>query len=111
MVNRAGARRASGILAGTTEGPGDAGIANRPAEETGGRHRWRPSEPRHAARTETAPEEQESNRKASRSLMSLLAGLQVLLWRYSGQKDVAVGTVTAGIRNQGEIENVIGKDL
>ena len=39
--------------------------------------------------------------------MSLLAGFQVLLARYSGQMDIAVGTPIAG-RNRAEIEGLIG---
>ena len=39
--------------------------------------------------------------------MSLLAGFQVLLWKYTGQKDVAVGTPIAG-RRWRETEALIG---
>jgi non-ribosomal peptide synthase protein (TIGR01720 family) len=39
--------------------------------------------------------------------MALLAGFQVLLSRYSGQDDIAVGTPIAG-RNQAEVENLVG---
>jgi len=39
--------------------------------------------------------------------MTLLAALQVLLHRYSGQDDIVVGTAIAG-RNRQEIENLIG---
>ena len=39
--------------------------------------------------------------------MLLLAALQVLLLRYSGQKDITVGTPIAN-RRQAEIEGVIG---
>src|SRR5262249_15906916 len=39
--------------------------------------------------------------------MSLLAGFQVLLARYSGQQDIAVGTPIAG-RNRKETEGLIG---
>src|SRR5262249_35319201 len=39
--------------------------------------------------------------------MSLLAGFQILLARYSGQEDIAVGTPIAG-RNRREIEGLIG---
>ncbi|MDN3356432.1 non-ribosomal peptide synthetase [Actinomadura sp. DC4] len=39
--------------------------------------------------------------------MALLAGFQVLLSRYSGQDDIAVGTPIAG-RGHGETENLIG---
>ncbi len=39
--------------------------------------------------------------------MTLLAAFQVLLMRYTGQEDIAVGTPIAG-RNRPEIENLIG---
>jgi amino acid adenylation domain-containing protein len=39
--------------------------------------------------------------------MTLLAAFQVLLWRYSGQEDVAVGSLSAG-RNRAETEGLIG---
>jgi amino acid adenylation domain-containing protein len=39
--------------------------------------------------------------------MALLAAFQVLLWRYSGQEDIAVGTPIAG-RNGEEVEKLIG---
>lgn len=39
--------------------------------------------------------------------MTLLAALQVLLHRYSGQDDIVVGTAIAG-RNRQELENLIG---
>lgn len=39
--------------------------------------------------------------------MTLLAAFQVLLYRYSGQQDIAVGTPIAN-RNRGEIEGLIG---
>ena len=39
--------------------------------------------------------------------MSLLAGFKVLLYRYSGQEDICVGTPIAG-RNQEELEPLIG---
>ena len=39
--------------------------------------------------------------------MTLLAGLQVLLHRYSGQDDIVVGTAIAG-RNRQELEHLIG---
>jgi amino acid adenylation domain-containing protein len=39
--------------------------------------------------------------------MVLLAGLQVLLWRLSGQQDVAIGTPVAG-RRRPEVEGLIG---
>lgn len=39
--------------------------------------------------------------------MTLLAAFKTLLYRYTGQTDIVVGTVTAG-RNQPEIEQIIG---
>ncbi|MDD5273099.1 MAG: condensation domain-containing protein, partial [Methylovulum sp.] len=39
--------------------------------------------------------------------MALLAAVQTLLHRYSGQDDIAVGTAIAG-RNREELENLIG---
>ncbi|MCL1463268.1 non-ribosomal peptide synthetase [Argonema galeatum] len=39
--------------------------------------------------------------------MTLLAAFKILLYRYSGQEDIVVGTFTAG-RNRPEIEKVIG---
>ena len=39
--------------------------------------------------------------------MTLLAGFQVLLYRYSGQEDIVVGTAIAG-RNQQALEKLIG---
>ncbi|MBB5635252.1 amino acid adenylation domain-containing protein [Pedobacter cryoconitis] len=39
--------------------------------------------------------------------MTLLSAFQVLLYRYSGQQDVTVGTLVAG-RTQQEIENLVG---
>ena len=50
---------------------------------------------------------QQSQREGVTLFMSLLAGLQVLLARYSGQQDIAVGTPIAG-RNRAEIEGLIG---
>ena len=39
--------------------------------------------------------------------MVLLAGFQVVLWRYTGQEDIAVGTPIAG-RGASELEELIG---
>ncbi len=39
--------------------------------------------------------------------MALLAALNVLLYRYSGQQDILIGTVTAG-RKRSELEQVMG---
>lgn len=48
-----------------------------------------------------------SQREGVTLFMTLLAGLQVLLSRYSGQEDVAIGSVIAN-RNRIEIEGLIG---
>src|SRR6185295_965316 len=48
-----------------------------------------------------------SQREGVTLFMVLLAGFQVLLSRYSGQEDIAVGTPIAG-RNRVEIEELIG---
>jgi amino acid adenylation domain-containing protein len=39
--------------------------------------------------------------------MTLLAGFKALLYRYTGQADIVIGTPVAG-RNQAEVENLIG---
>ncbi|MDQ3764631.1 MAG: amino acid adenylation domain-containing protein, partial [Actinomycetota bacterium] len=39
--------------------------------------------------------------------MTLAAAVQVLLSRYSGQQDIAIGTATSG-RNRAELENLVG---
>ena len=39
--------------------------------------------------------------------MTLLAAFQVLLFRYTGQDDIVVGSPIAG-RNRGEVEGLIG---
>ncbi|MHA4812678.1 condensation domain-containing protein, partial [Flavitalea flava] len=39
--------------------------------------------------------------------MTLLATFKVMLYRYSGQEDIAVGSIIAG-RQQGEVEDLIG---
>ena len=39
--------------------------------------------------------------------MTLLAAFQTLLYRYTGQEDIALGSPIAG-RNRGEIEGLIG---
>jgi len=46
-----------------------------------------------------------SRREGATLFMTLLAGFQVLLSRYSGQRDVAVGTVIAN-RNRAEVEGL-----
>src|SRR5205807_2081891 len=38
---------------------------------------------------------------------ALMAGLMGLLWRYTGQRDLGLGTVTSG-RNRRELEELIG---
>ncbi len=48
-----------------------------------------------------------SNREGVTLFMTLLAAFDVLLWRYSGQDDVVVGTPIAG-RNRSELEGLIG---
>ena len=48
-----------------------------------------------------------SRREGATLFMTMLAAFQSLLFRYTGQKDVVVGTPIAG-RNQVEIENLIG---
>ena len=48
-----------------------------------------------------------SRREGATLFMSLLAAFDVLLWRYTGQTDLSVGTPIAG-RNQAEIEGLIG---
>ncbi|MCP4661400.1 MAG: amino acid adenylation domain-containing protein, partial [bacterium] len=48
-----------------------------------------------------------SRRRGATLYMTLLAGLQVLLSRYTGQDDVSVGSPIAG-RNRREIEDLIG---
>ncbi len=48
-----------------------------------------------------------SSREHSTLFMTLLAAFQVLLWRYSGQRDILVGTPIAG-RTQIELEDLIG---
>ena len=48
-----------------------------------------------------------SRRARATHFMTLLAAFQVLLSRYSGQDDIAVGTPQAG-RSQAELENLIG---
>jgi amino acid adenylation domain-containing protein len=48
-----------------------------------------------------------SRREGATLFMTLLAAFQILLWRYSDQDDIAVGSPIAG-RNREEIENLIG---
>ncbi len=48
-----------------------------------------------------------SRREDVTLFMTLLAAFEVLLWRYSGQDDVTVGTPIAG-RNRSELEGLIG---
>src|SRR6185437_7325278 len=47
-----------------------------------------------------------SKREGATLFMTLLAAFQILLWRYSDQDDIAVGSPIAG-RNREEIENLI----
>ncbi|HEX8608816.1 MAG TPA: condensation domain-containing protein, partial [Pedobacter sp.] len=48
-----------------------------------------------------------SKQEGTTLFMTLLAGFKVLLYRYSGQEDICVGTPTAG-RQQQELEGMIG---
>ena len=48
-----------------------------------------------------------SQEKGTTLFMTLLAALKVLLYRYTGQKDICIGTGTAG-RQQQEVEGLIG---
>ena len=48
-----------------------------------------------------------SRREGVTLFMTLLAAFEVLLWRYSGQQDVVVGTPIAG-RSRSELEGLIG---
>ncbi|MEO8305002.1 MAG: amino acid adenylation domain-containing protein [Betaproteobacteria bacterium] len=48
-----------------------------------------------------------SRGESSTLFMTLLAAFQVLLYRYTGQEDIAVGVPTAG-RNRPELESLIG---
>ena len=48
-----------------------------------------------------------SNREGVTLFMTLLGAFEVLLWRYSGQDDMVVGTPIAG-RNRSELEGLIG---
>src|SRR6185369_8627371 len=48
-----------------------------------------------------------SRRESVTLFMTLLAGFNTLLWRFSGQDDILLGTPIAG-RNRSEIEGLIG---
>jgi amino acid adenylation domain-containing protein len=48
-----------------------------------------------------------SQQQGSTLFMTLLAGFQILLWRYTGQNDIVVGSPIAN-RNRAEIEGLIG---
>src|SRR5206468_11024347 len=48
-----------------------------------------------------------SRREGVTQFMTLLAGFHVLLYRYSGQEDIVVGSPVA-IRNRTEVEGLIG---
>src|SRR5205823_6378617 len=48
-----------------------------------------------------------ARRENSTIFMTLLAALKILMYRYSGQTDITVGTPVAG-RNQQEIQSLIG---
>ena len=55
----------------------------------------------------TQPLTELSHREGATLFMTLLAAFQTLLYRYSGQEDILVGSPIAG-RNQAEIEGLIG---
>jgi amino acid adenylation domain-containing protein len=65
------------------------------------------SEPIQLSEELTQKLNQMSKREGVTLFMSLLAGFQLLLARYSGQQDIAVGTPIAG-RNRRETEGLIG---
>jgi hypothetical protein len=65
------------------------------------------SERIHLSEELTQKLKQLSQREGVTLFMSLLAGFQLLLARYSGQEDIAVGTPIAG-RNRQETEGLIG---
>ncbi len=48
-----------------------------------------------------------SRHQGATLFMTLLAGFKILLFRYTGQRDIVVGTPIAG-RNRADIENLIG---
>jgi amino acid adenylation domain-containing protein len=48
-----------------------------------------------------------SQREGATLFMTLLAAFNILLWRYTGQNDICLGTPVAG-RNQPEVERLIG---
>ncbi|BDA68754.1 hypothetical protein CAL7716_029200 [Calothrix sp. PCC 7716] len=48
-----------------------------------------------------------SQQQGTTLFMTLLAGFQILLWRYTGQNDIVVGSPIAN-RNRAEIEGLIG---
>ncbi|HYC29179.1 MAG TPA: amino acid adenylation domain-containing protein, partial [Chitinophagaceae bacterium] len=48
-----------------------------------------------------------SNQQGATLYMTLLAAYKVLLYRYSNQEDICVGSATAG-RQQREVENIVG---
>jgi len=48
-----------------------------------------------------------NQQQGSTLFMTLLAGFQILLWRYTGQKDIVVGSPIAN-RNRADIEGLIG---
>ncbi|MFL6120498.1 amino acid adenylation domain-containing protein, partial [Actinophytocola sp.] len=56
---------------------------------------------------ETAALVELGKRRDSTLFMTLLAACQVLLARYSGQRDIAVGTATAG-RDRAELDRLVG---
>ena len=61
----------------------------------------------HIDEATTAALKQLSQQENTTLFMTLLAVFQMLLYRYTGQQDIAVGTLTAG-RNRAETEGLIG---
>src|SRR5579864_5959234 len=85
---------------GVLEMPVD-GVRGARASQAGGAVRWEWPE-------ELGRKVQQLSREEGVTLfMTLLAGWQVLMWRYSGQSDVAMGTPIAG-RRWSETEELIG---
>ena len=80
--------------------PGDYGRVVEASGE-GDRYRFR------IGRELTRKLKEASRREGVTLYMQLLGGLQVLLWRYSGQTDVGVGTPVAG-RERAELEQMLG---
>ena len=106
MAAGGGAGEAGGVLEEAVGGIGSAGFADGPAEagvdERTGRNGV------HRLKEEVSRKLKELGRSEGATMyMLLLAGWQVLLWRYSGQKDIGVGSPIAG-RTRTETEGLIG---